>query len=68
MKHFGQNREHVRGMMRGKYSNIPFIGFNMGSRLNSTIETNCFTIDYSLMLDTYNNGNSWKLRIENAWQ
>lgn len=68
MNHFGLNKEHVRGMIRGKYNNIPFIGFNMGSRLISTIETNRFSVEYSLMLDTYNNGNSWKLRVENAWQ
>jgi single-stranded-DNA-specific exonuclease len=68
LKHFGKNREHVRGMIRGKYENIPFIGFNVGSKLDNKIEKNLFSVKYSHMLDTYNNGYSWKLRIENIWQ
>ena len=68
IKHFGINREHVRGMIRGKYENIPFIGFNVGSKLDRKIENNHFSVKYSHMLDTYNHGYSWKLRIENVWQ
>ena len=68
MKHFGKNREHVRGMIRGKYENIPFIGFNVGSKLDNKMGENHFSVKYSHMLDTYNNGYNWKLRIENIWQ
>ncbi len=68
LKHFGKNREHIRGMIRGKYKNVPFIGFNVGDRFTREADTNCFSVKYSHMLDTYNNNNSWKLRIENAWR
>ena len=67
LKHFGKNREHIRGTIRGKYKNVPFIGFNVGDRFTRETDTKCFSVKYSHMLDTYNNNNSWKLRIEDVW-
>jgi len=67
LKHFGKNREHIRGTIRGKYKNVPFIGFNVGDKFTRETDTKYFSVKYSHMLDTYNNNNSWKLRIEDAW-
>lgn len=68
LKHFGKNREHIRGMIRGKYKNVPFIGFNVGDKFTGDADSKFFSVKYSHMLDTYNNKSSWKLRIENVWR
>ncbi len=63
-KHFGTNGEHIRGMLRGRFENIPFIGFNVGRNLIGYNENDEISITYSHMMDTYNNSTSWKVRIE----
>ncbi len=63
-KNFGKNGEHIRGMLRGKFQNIPFIGFNVGRHVTDYHDNGGLSIAYCHMLDTYNNGVSWKLRIE----
>ena len=32
LNYFGFNKEHIRGMLRGRLNNIPFIGFNLGPK------------------------------------
>ncbi len=63
-KHFGKNGEHIRGMLRGRFENIPFIGFNVGRNVTDAYDNGGLSIAYCHMLDTYNNNVSWKLRIE----
>ena len=63
-KHFGKNGEHIRGMLRGRFENIPFIGFNVGRSVTDSYGNGGLSIAYCHMLDTYNNNASWKLRIE----
>jgi len=68
LKHFGKNQEHVRGMIRGKYKNIPCIGFNVGNKIKRTMEKRSYRVNYTHMMDTYNNNAQWKIRIENIYQ
>ena len=63
-KHFGKNNEHIRGMLRGRFENIPFIGFNVGRSVTDPSDNGGLSIAYCHMLDTYNNSANWKLRIE----
>lgn len=66
-KHFGKNKEHIRGMIRGKFENIPYIGFNVGETFINSSHQDSYTVQYSHMLDVYNNRSSWKIKIEKVW-
>jgi single-stranded-DNA-specific exonuclease len=64
---FGSNREHVRGTLRGKYQNVPVLGFSVAEKIHRVKENEAFCLLYSHMLDGYNGSNTWKLRIHDAW-
>ena len=61
---FGKEKEHARGVIRGKYRNIPYIGFGVGRTVAEHSGDMFWQIQYSVMLDHYNGSNSWKIRIE----
>lgn len=67
-KYFGINNEHVRGLVRGQYRNIPFIGFNLAKKfLEIDNRQNC-SMSFTHMLDQYKGRLSWKIRADNVWQ
>ncbi|PID44752.1 MAG: single-stranded-DNA-specific exonuclease RecJ [Proteobacteria bacterium] len=65
---FGSERKHVRGILRGTYRNIPFIGFSVGDKLNKALTGKTFGLIYSHLHDSYRFSSSWKLKIVNVWQ
>ena len=64
---FGNNREHVRGVLRGKYNNIPALGFSIADKIHKIKECRAFSLTYSHLLDAFNGSNTWKLKIHDAW-
>ncbi len=67
ISYFGFNKEHIRGILRGRLSNIPFIGFNLGHKaLRLDISSSC-KMKYSHFRDHYNGKSSWKLKAEDIW-
>jgi len=67
LKFFGTQNEHIRGMIRGRFKNIPFVGFNLGSKARLIDTWKVFCMKYSHMLDHYRGESRWKIRIENIW-
>jgi single-stranded-DNA-specific exonuclease len=65
---FGRNNEHARGVARGKYRNVPFIGFNLGKRFAGLDRQRTCSMTFTHMLDTYKGKLSWKIRADNVWQ
>jgi single-stranded-DNA-specific exonuclease len=65
--YFGGQKEHVRGTARGRYRNVPFIGFHLGEKFNRIGTGHGVTLSYTHMIDTYNGQPSWKIRIRDAW-
>ena len=61
---FGKEKEHARGVIRGKYRNIPFIGFGVGRIVTERFGDKLWQVSYSIMHDQYNGSNGWKIRIE----
>ena len=65
---FGSSGEHVRGVLRGKYGNVPVLGFSIAEKIQKLDGDEPFSLVYSHMLDGYNNSNTWKLKIHDAWR
>jgi len=65
---FGLTNNHIRGVARGKYQNIPLIGFNLGERVRKINIKEYCTVKYCHMFDSYNGAGSWKIRLEDIWQ
>lgn len=65
---FGARQEHLRGVIRGTYSNVPVVGFNIGERAHRIAPGQTCTIIYSHMFDNYGGRSQWKIRIEDIWQ
>ena len=64
IQQFGRNKEHLRGVIRGRYKNVPFIGFNQHLGVLSEIRERGALIHYSLFRDSYNGAVSWKIKLE----
>lgn len=62
---FGKNRVHLKGVVRGKYSNIPVIGFNLAEKIGSSLNVHepC-RIVYNHSLETFNGRTSWRIHIQ----
>ncbi|MBT8361068.1 MAG: single-stranded-DNA-specific exonuclease RecJ [Desulfobacterales bacterium] len=65
---FGARQEHLRGVIRGTYSNVKVVGFNIGERAHRIRPGETCTIIYSHMFDNYGGRSQWKIRIEDIWQ
>jgi hypothetical protein len=68
INYFGARQEHLRGVIRGTYSNVPVVGFSIGERAHRIAPGETCTIIYSHMFDNYGGRSQWKIRIEDIWQ
>lgn len=64
---FGKNRAHLKGVIRGKYSNIPVIGFNLADKINVVNLKDRCSVLYSHSLDYYNGRSSWKVHLKDVF-
>jgi len=68
INYFGARQEHLRGVIRGTYNNVPVVGFSIGERAHRIAPGETCTIIYSHMFDNYGGRSQWKIRIEDIWQ
>ena len=68
LKRFGQNFNHLRGVIRGRYKNLPFIGFNLKGLNRIVSDEPVYRFFYTPMFDQYNGSNTWKIRAMDIWQ
>ena len=61
---FGKNRAHLKGVIRGKYKNIPVIGFNLANKINEVDVKDSVSVLYTHSLDYYNGRTNWKVHIK----
>lgn len=60
---FGKKRAHLKGVVRGKYQNVPVIGFNLAEKLATVnLREECCVV-YSHSLDFFNGRSTWKIHI-----
>ncbi len=66
---FGKNRAHLKGVVRGTYSNIPVIGFNLAEKIDSAVNFHepC-RIVYNHSLETFNGRTSWRIHLQDISQ
>ena len=60
---FGKNRAHLKGVVRGKYKNVPVIGFNLADKLGTVNLGEKCCVVYSHSLDFFNSRLTWKIHI-----
>lgn len=64
----GKNRNHLKGTIRGRRSNIPVIGFNLGKKTVDLNLTDPCGITFGHSLDHYEGKARWKIQIFDIWQ
>ncbi len=64
---FGRNRAHLKGSVRGKFNNVPVIGFNLADRISSVNLSKPCNLAFGHSLDSYNGKTSWKIHIKDIW-
>lgn len=65
---FGKNRSHLKGVVRGKYQNVPVIGFNLADKIATVnLREECCLV-YSHSLDFFNGKSTWKIHIKDLTQ
>ena len=64
---FGKNKSHLKGVVRGKYNNIPVIGFNLGDTMRSVNLSETCSVLYTHSFNTYNGRSSWKVHIKDIF-
>jgi len=67
LNHFGFNGDHIKGVVRGRYTNIPFIGFNLGKKVKTQDRSRPCSMKYSHMLNYFNGKTSWQIKAEDIW-
>lgn len=67
MTFFGRNREHLRGVLRGRYRNIPVLGFYLAEKAALLNLSEPCTLVYSLLHDNFNGSNQWKIKVQDVW-
>ena len=68
LSRFGRDKEHFRALVRGRYQNVPVIGFGLGDKADDIDTSSSCVLSYTHMIDSYNGKASWKIRAENIWQ
>ena len=61
---FGKNKAHLKGVIRGKYKNVPVIGFNLGDRISKTSLNEPCTLLYTHSFESYNGRSGWRVHIK----
>ena len=64
---FGKNRAHLKGVIRGKYKNIPVIGFNLANKITEVDVKDSVSVLYTHSLDYYNGRTNWKVHIKDLF-
>lgn len=65
---FGKNKAHVKGIVRGKYENIPVIGFNLSEKIGIIDPAEPCRIVFYLSLETYNGRTHWRVIVKDVSQ
>ena len=61
---FGKNKAHLKGTMRGKYSNIPVTGFNLAQKLKELKHGEKCTVLFTHGVNYYNGRTSWRVYLK----
>ena len=61
---FGKNKAHLKGVIRGKYKNVPVIGFNLGGRISKSNLNEPCSLLYTHSFETYNGRSDWRVHIK----
>ncbi|MGI9568188.1 MAG: hypothetical protein ACR2PH_00200, partial [Desulfobulbia bacterium] len=64
---FGKNKKHLKGVIRGKYKNIPVIGFNMADRTAEVNLNEPCNVLYAHSFESYNQRSSWRVHIRDVF-
>ena len=59
----GRGAEHLQLTIRGKYSNLKGIGFNLASRISDIHRLPVRTMNYSLTINRFRGNVSWQVRV-----
>jgi single-stranded-DNA-specific exonuclease len=63
---FGKNKVHLKGIIRGKYNNIPVTGFNLAKKVNQiNLREEC-TVLFTHSVDYYNGRTNWKVYLKDV--
>ena len=61
---FGRNKAHLKGTMRGKYNNVPVIGFNLATKLKELNLGEQCTVLFTHGVNYYNGRTNWKVYLK----
>jgi len=65
---FGKNRAHFKGVVRGTYTNIPVVGFNLSDRAHSVNLHEPCRLVFHHSLETYNGRTNWRIIVRDIRQ
>ena len=61
---FGKNKAHLKGVIRGKYNNIPVTGFNLAKKIiQVNLREECAVL-FTHGIDYYNGRTSWRVFLK----
>ncbi|MBT8328562.1 MAG: single-stranded-DNA-specific exonuclease RecJ [Desulfofustis sp.] len=61
---FGKNRAHLKGIIRGKYNNIPVTGFNLATKQREINLGEKCTVLFNHGVDYYNGRTKWRVYLK----
>ena len=64
---FGKNKSHLKGTIRGKYKNVPIIGFNLAERIAGVDLNGPCSLLYTHSLESYNGKSSWRIHVKDIF-
>lgn len=63
---FGRNKAHLKGVVRGRYQNIPVVGFNLAEKIGAIDLSGPCRIVFYHSLESYNGKTAWRVMVKDV--